>query len=62
MTKITIYRTSMTCIPARGVRDEQGAIRVGAAGGWEFSRVLSEQGAAGTSAGQFGTIRDGTAT
>lgn len=40
MTAITIYLTARPCIPVRAVRDEQGAIRVGAAGGWEFSRPL----------------------
>lgn len=41
MTEVTIYLTAMPCIPACRVRDDEGAIRVGAAGGWQFSRILS---------------------
>ena len=43
MTAITIYLTARPCIPVCAVRDAQGAICVGAAGGWEFSRPLMAQ-------------------
>jgi hypothetical protein len=39
---ITIYLSALQCIPVRAVRDNQGAIGVGAAGGWEFSRPVAK--------------------
>ena len=41
MTAITIYLTERPCTPVRALRDEHGAIRVGAPGGWDFSRPLA---------------------
>lgn len=40
MTPVTIYLTQKPAWPLRGVREDDGTLRVGAIGGWEFSRPM----------------------
>lgn len=39
---VVVYLSATPSIPINGVIDHLGRVRVGAAGGWEFSRYLTD--------------------